>query len=126
MAVKATIRQGDATVAASSTEVEAIRDANQFKDGKGRIIKLRTLSVIEEMRLLKVLGEYNSSYYNFCAQVARVSEIDGSAIPVPNSEREIEAVAARLGKEGIAAMMAGIADANAADDTAEKEQVKKS
>lgn len=118
---KATLRTGDAPVA----DTQAVDDSAAVRDTRGRAIKLRTLSVLEEMRLLKMLGEYNSSYYNFCSVCARVSEIDGQIVPVPNSEREIEAIAARLGKEGIAAMMTQLADSISADNGTEQVQVKK-
>jgi hypothetical protein len=100
-------------------------DIVSVKDSTGRTITLRTLSVIQEMRLLKVLGEFNGSYYSFCSQVARVSAIDGDQIPVPNSERQIEAVAQQLGKEGVAALMSAVVASAEQDQDAEKEAVKK-
>jgi hypothetical protein len=61
------------------------------------------------MRLLTILGEFNSSYFNLYAQLARVVEINGEAVHVPNSEREIEVIEQRLGREGLAALMESIA-----------------
>ena len=122
---KATMRSGDAPVTETTAETPEVASDNVITDMKGRKITLRTLSVIEEMRLLKMLGEYNSSYYNFCAQVARVAAIDGNVIPVPNSEREVEAVAGRLGKEGVAALMSSLVTAAETDDKGEKDAIKK-
>ena len=132
---KATLRPADeasaASSAASSTTTAAVEKndgIHRVKDEDGRIIGIRTLSVVEEMRLLKVLGEFNGTYYNFCAQVCRICEIGGQPVPLPNNEREIEAVAARLGKAGVAAMMAAIVEAAGGTDgneDREREQVKK-
>lgn len=119
---KATLRPADDTSVAAQAPVDEL---TRFKDSKGRQLAMRQLTVLEEMRLLKILGEHNSAYYNFCAQVAKVAEIDGQKIAVPNSEREIEAVAARLGKDGVAALMDNIFVAATTDVETEREQIKK-
>jgi hypothetical protein len=127
MAAKATMRvAGESPAGASDAPVEiGSSGIVTVTDSKGRSIGLRQLTVVEEMRLLKVLGEYNPSYYNFCSQVARVTEIDGQKIHLPNNEREIEALAARLGKEGVAALMGSIVDAAEASEDKEREILKK-
>jgi len=124
MAPKATMRMAEET-ASATPETPAMDDKKRVKTSDGHTIALRDLSVLEEMRLLKVLGEFNSSYYAFCSQVARVSEIDGSPVPIPNNEREIETIAARIGRPGVAALMQAIAGAVEEDGEKEKEQVKK-
>lgn len=96
-----------------------------MKDANGRSITVRRLSVLEEMRLLKVLGEYNSSYYSLCSQVARVASINGEPIAIPNSEREIEMLAQRLGHEGIAALMGALSAPAEVDEEKERAVVGK-
>jgi ABC-type Fe3+-hydroxamate transport system substrate-binding protein len=124
--VKATIRTGTGDPAAPSTSTAAESDTRTVKDAKGRAITVRRLSVLEEMRLLKVLGEHNSSYYSLCSQIARVSAIDSEKIFMPNSEREIETLGQRLGHEGIAALMEAISAPNESDEAKDQELVKKS
>ena len=123
---KASMRTLDNNGVAAPEQATAATEILYLKDRDGRSIGVRTLSVLEEMRLLKILGEYNSSYYNFCAQVARIVEIDGQRVYTPNSEREIEVIATRLGKAGVAALMEGIvAAATQESDEKENEQIKK-
>lgn len=120
---KATIR----TAEPGGTSPQGVADTGiiRIKTSDGHTIGLRSLGVLEEMRLLKVLGEYNTSYYSFCSQVARVCEIDNSPVPTPNNEREIEIVAQRIGRAGIAALMEAIVTTAEVADDKEKEQVKK-
>jgi hypothetical protein len=122
---KATIRTSAESPAEQVTS--AGDDIRRVKDKTGRTIGIRQLTVLQEMRLLKILGEFNSSYFSLCAQLARVAEINGEAVHVPNSEREIEMVGQRLGREGLAALMEAIAQTVEADndDERSKEQLKK-
>src|SRR6266481_3159989 len=102
MNAKATIRTGGDPAAPSASTAANAGDTRTVKDVNGRSVTIRKLSVLEEMRLLKILGEHNSSYYSLCSQIARVSALNGEQVMIPNSEREIEMVAQRLGHEGIA------------------------
>jgi len=122
---KATIRTSAESPADQVTS--AGDDIRRVKDKNGRTIGIRQLTVLQEMRLLKILGEFNSSYFNLCAQLARVAEINGEVVHVPNSEREIEMVGQRLGREGLAALMEAITQPVEADndDERSKEQLKK-
>ena len=124
---KATIRTVDdgATSPASAELTTRPGDEITVKDADGRSITVRRLSVIEDMHLLKVLGEFNASYFGFCAQVARVCTIGGDPIQMPNSEREIEVIAKRLGRAGIAAINEAIAKSIEDDNEKVKETVGK-
>jgi hypothetical protein len=121
---KATIRTAESP---SEQAAPAGDDVRRVTDKLGRKIGIRQLTVLQEMRLLKILGEFNSSYFNLCAQLARVAEINGEVVHVPNSEREIEVIGQRLGREGLAALMESIAQPVEDDDSEErsKEQLKK-
>jgi hypothetical protein len=123
--VKATIRTSAESPADQVTS--ASDDIRRVKDKNGRTVGIRQLTVLQEMRLLKILGEFNSSYFNLCAQLARVAEINGEVVHVPNSEREIEMVGQRLGREGLAALMEAIAQPVESDNDDERstEQLKK-
>jgi hypothetical protein len=124
MSAKATIRTGgDQAPPSSSTATES--GERTVKDASGRTITIRRLSVLEEMRLLRFLGEHNSSYYSLCSQLARISAINGEQVTIPNTEREIEMVAQRLGHEGIAALMEAISAPQEADEEKEKAVVGK-
>jgi len=125
MIAKATIRAAGDQAAPTTVTTTTSGDNRTVKDANGRSITVRRLSVLEEMRLLKILGEHNSSYYSLCSQVARVASINGEPVPMPNSEREIELLAARLGHEGIAALMDAISAPQEADEEKEKELIKK-
>jgi hypothetical protein len=122
---KATIR----TVSESPSDqlTPAGDDIRRVTDKLGRKIGIRQLTVLQEMRLLKILGEFNSSYFNLCAQLARVAEINGEVVHVPNSEREIEVIGQRLGREGLAALMESVAQPveDDGDEERSKEQLKK-
>ncbi len=124
MNAKATMRTaGD--VAAPASTAAGSGDIRTVKDASGRTITVRRHSVLEEMRLLKVLGEHNSSYYSLCSQIARVSSIANETVMMPNSEREIEMLATRLGHEGIAALMEAVRTPQETDEEKEKVTVGK-
>jgi hypothetical protein len=125
MTAKATVRTGGDPAAPSTSTVAGSGDTRTVKDANGRTITVRRLSVLEEMRLLKVLGEHNSSYYSLCSQIARVSALNGEQVMMPNNEREIEMLAQRLGHEGIAALMEAISAPQESDQSKDQELVKK-
>lgn len=101
----------EATITASSvaetpTQAPAVAPAPlSTKDKNGRAITLRKLSVLQSMQLLKLLGGNNDAYYQWCMNVARVADIGGEGIAIPQSEMQIEATAQKLGDEGVAALM---------------------
>lgn len=76
-----------------------------ISDATGRDIGISTeLDVLTEMRLIKMLGSNNSNYLYLCSQLARVKTFGGEKIAQPNSEREFEALAVRLGRPGMNAI----------------------
>jgi hypothetical protein len=122
MAAKATLRTVDTPQHITQTTIVGSEEVQRTETKR---VTLRTLSVLEEMRLLKILGEYNSSYFSFCAAVSRVASIDGQMVPLPNNEREIEALASRLGRDGVASLMEEIAAGNLPENAeSQRNQIK--
>lgn len=87
--------------------------ADQVKDKAGRVIELRRLGVVEQLRLFKVLGpelSENRAYVGLARVAAAVAAVDGVPVPFPAGEAGIEAALDRLGEDGVeavAAMLAG-------------------
>ena len=81
-------------------------------DAKGRSLKIKQPDVLQESRLVRVIGEaaMNTAYMTgYVLPAAMVVEIDGDAIPFPSSVREVEAQIVRLGRDGMAAVLAHFA-----------------
>ena len=82
---------------------ETVTDAN------GRVIKVRKMTVLDQVRVLRAIGPAQSSnqaYVNIVTMAVSVSEIDGVPCPMPSSEIQIDAAIERIGDDGFAALMA--------------------
>ena len=82
-------------------------------DKTGRTLSVRELSMLDRLRLFKVLGPYlslNEAYVGLAALAASVTTIDGVPLPFPNGEAAVENAVERLGEAGLEAA------ASAADD----------
>jgi hypothetical protein len=124
MAAKASIRQSGDTAPATTAPASAPAGDIVVKDARGRSIGLRrTLGILPQMRLLKMIGHHNSAYRSLCGLIVMVASIDGEAVVLPNSEREIEMLAERLGNEGVDAINAALS-AQVGDDVDEGEAAK--
>lgn len=86
---------------------------NLVTDSKGRILKVVEPDVLAESRLMRSVGPeaaLNPAYMRLYVMPAvSVVEIDGEEMPVPTTQREIDAAISRLGHEGINAVVAHIA-----------------
>lgn len=82
-------------------------DAVVIKDALGRELKIRELSVVDQMRLMRAMGRHadTETYANSVNAIAMVAEIDGVPRPVPSTQAEIDAAAIKVGKEGLAAIV---------------------
>lgn len=92
--------------------------ADQVRDAAGRVIELRRLGVVEQLRLFKVLGpelSENRAYVGLARVAAAVAAVEGVPVPFPANEAGIEAVLERLGEAGVEE----VAGALAGPDTAE-------
>lgn len=85
--------------------------ADSVQDKAGRVIALRRLGVVEQLRLFKVLGPElaeNRAYVGLARVAAAVAALDGIPVPFPAGEAGIEAVLERLGEDGVAAVGAAL------------------
>jgi hypothetical protein len=92
----------------SAAIVAAAMQTTDITDATGRTLTLRTLSVIDQLRLLRAIGSQNSDnqpYVNMCQAAASVTSIDGVPQPTPTNERQIDAAVIRIGDAGFAAIM---------------------
>jgi len=86
--------------------------ADQVRDKAGRVIELRRLGVVEQLRLFKVLGPElaeNRAYVGLARVAAAVAAVDGVPVPFPAGEAGIEAALERLGEDGVEAVAAKLA-----------------
>ena len=108
---KATIRTGDVNVSGQavspSSQVAAASGLKHEKDSRGRLIGVVKPSVLDRYRVLKMLGGEtagNQHALGYAMLACAVREIDGQPVPMPNTERQIEALIDRLGDEGFEAV----------------------
>ena len=90
--------------AASSTLV--VRDAD------GRELVVRRMTALDRLRLFKAIGpvlSQNNPYLGMAMLAASVVAIDTVPVPPPVTEGQIEALVARLGDAGIAAVASQLA-----------------
>lgn len=81
------------------------------KDKAGRVIELRRLGVVEQLRLFKLLGPElaeNRAYVGLARVAAAVASVDGVPVPFPAGEAGIEAVLERLGDEAVEIVAAAL------------------
>jgi hypothetical protein len=79
----------------------------------GRRLVLRRLTALDKLRLFKAAGPalaQNQLWLGMAVLAASVSMIDDIPVPPPASEAQIEAMVARLGDDGIAAVAAALAE----------------
>ncbi|OYV52256.1 MAG: hypothetical protein B7Z78_06330 [Rhodospirillales bacterium 20-60-12] len=81
-------------------------------DALGRELGLRTLSMLDRLRLYKALGPelaLNEPYIGIAALAASAAMIDGVPVPFPTSESAVEHIVERLGETGLEAIAMAIA-----------------
>jgi len=81
-------------------------------DTDGRRLDLRTLTALDKLRLFKAAGpalSRNEPWLGMALLACSVSAIDEVPVPMPADERGIEALVARLGDAGLAAIAAALA-----------------
>lgn len=93
-------------------------------DALGRKITIRKPNVLLQYRLMKFLGEAasNVAYMRMVTPITYLIDIDGEAIPQPNTSRELDALIQRLDEEGISALIDGVTTHFAAKETTEEQE----
>lgn len=77
-------------------------------DSKGRKLKIVEPDILSESRLVRALGDAssNAAYMSsYVLPAAMVVEIDGTPVPFPMTEREVDAAIQSLGRHGLIALM---------------------
>lgn len=81
--------------------------SNVVTDSRDRTLKLVEPDVLTESRLVRMLGEdaaFNAAYMEaYVFPAVSVAEIDGDEVTFPTTQREVDALIQRLGREGIGA-----------------------
>jgi hypothetical protein len=81
-------------------------------DADGRELVLRRLTALDRLRLFKAIGpilSQNTLYLGMATLAVSVTAIDSIPIPAPATEGQVEALVARLGDAGIAAVAGALA-----------------
>jgi len=86
-------------------------------DTRNRIITVGRFNALHYYRLTKVMGQAasNSASLDMAILVCSVRQIDDEDVPMPATEKEIEALIQRLDFDGIAAVSEGLAKLNGAE-----------
>lgn len=105
-------------------------DQKTVTDAKGRVIGIRKLTVVDQVRMLRAIGpaqSQNEPYVQTVECACMALDIDGVPLPFPRNEAQIDANLTKLGDDGvnalfavrIAEIQAGIAAAEAAAEGGE-------
>ncbi|WP_291785533.1 hypothetical protein, partial [Luteibacter sp.] len=118
-----TINQAGPDDGAPTADAPAPKAAAQpgtTTDAGGRVLTFKKPSVLEEYRLVRIVGDVSDRYMGMLAPLVWVRSIDGDPVAFPNSQRDIDLLIQRLGEDGVTATMefmmgavnAGQSDAN--------------
>lgn len=91
----------------SARLVAAAQAAPEATDAAGRRLALRRLTALDKLRLYKAAGPalaQNAPWMGVALLAASVAAIDGIPVPAPATEAQVEALVARLGEDGLAAV----------------------
>jgi hypothetical protein len=95
----------------SARLVTAAQAAPVVTDALGRRLTLRRMTALDKLRMFKAAGPLltqNAAWMGLALLAASVTAIDDVPVPAPATEPQIEALVARLGDEGIAAVSHGL------------------
>ncbi len=87
--------------------VAAAEAITSVVDAQGRTLSIRRLGALDRLRLFKAAGAGlvgNAGWMGMATLACSVTAIDDVPVPAPASEAQVEALVARLGDAGIAAV----------------------
>ena len=96
--------------------VAAAQAAPAATDARGRVLALRRLTALDKLRLFKAAGPVlaqNQPWLGMAVLACSVAAVDDVPVPPPVTEGQIEALVARLGDDGLAAVAAALDEAAA-------------
>jgi hypothetical protein len=96
----------------SARLIAAAQSAPEATDAEGRRLTLRRLTALDKLRLFKAAGPVlaqNQPWLGMAVLAASVVAIDDVPVPSPTTEAQVEALVARLGDHGIAAVAVAFA-----------------
>ena len=99
----------------SSRLIAAAEAVVPVTDAQGRLLAVRRLGALDRLRLFKAAGAGlagNAGWMGMATLACSVTAIDDVPVPPPVSEAQIEALVARLGDAGIAAVAASLSAAS--------------
>lgn len=85
-----------------------VLDDGRIVDSGGRKLKLRELTLLNELDLMALAGDSratNRAWWMHVSAAAHVEEIDGSPCPFPVNDPEIRVMVQRVGRDGVAAVI---------------------
>jgi hypothetical protein len=97
----------------SARVIAQAQDVAPVTDALGRRLSLRRPTALDKLRLFKAAGPvlaHNQPWLGFALLAASVVAIDDVPVPPPVNEAQIEALVARLGDGGLAAVGAALAE----------------
>lgn len=97
----------------SARLVAAAQAAPTVTDGRGRVLSLRRLTALDKLRLFKAAGPLlaqNQPWLGMAVLACSVAAVDEVPVPPAVTEGQIEALVARLGDDGLAAVAAALDD----------------
>jgi hypothetical protein len=95
----------------SARLVAAAQAAPTITDARGRVLSLRRLTALDKLRLFKAAGPglaQNPPWLGMALLACSVAAVDDVPVPPPVTEGQIEALVARLGDDGLAAVAASL------------------
>jgi hypothetical protein len=103
---------GQANAQAPAAQLLAAAQAvSTTTDARGRALTLRRLGALDKLRLFKAAGPalaQNPAWLGMAALACSVIEIEGVPVPSPVNDGQIEALVARLGDDGLAAVASAL------------------
>ena len=106
----------------SARLVAAAQAAPAVTDSRGRVLSLRRLTALDKLRLFKAAGpvlSQNQPWLGMALLACSVAALDDVPVPPPVTEGQVEALVARLGDDGLAAVGAALDDGTAPSPSGE-------